>query len=426
MWKKRELSIFGKILIIKTLAISKITFLLLNLIPPNDIIKKIKTLLFNFIWGKRDRIKRHILRQDIIHGGVNMLDIETYCLALSASWVPQIINSQQNNWSFYGKQYLRSFDDISKLNYTDSLVFEKLNSLPSFYKNIIISFCKVNQTEKPVSRDEILNTYIWGNKWISYETASKKHVIYFKSWIESGIIYVKDIKVTQGSIDERYIYNKLRTKNNYLAEIFTLKKALQTYLSTILENIPIERLENATQNQENDRIIPLLRCLEFSTIYQKKILDIKENKLAEFNYKVLHNILPCGVNLYMWRIIDTKKCDICNIDEDISHLLYNCEIANSIWRILSKILQRNISTTDVIISEHCEPHIVDVITIICYGIFKYWILSKDTKTKRNVNTFLASLRAYINNRCMYDLHWQKLYLNKDTVNILKRIRDTAF
>ena len=117
----------------------------------------------------------------------------------------------------------------------------------------------------------------------------------------------------------------------------------------------------------------------------------------------------------MWRIIDTKKCDICNIDEDISHLLYNCEIANSIWRILSPYR-----------SEHCEPHIVDVITIICYGIFKYWILSKDTKTKRNVNTFLACLRAYINYRCMYDLHWQKLYLNKDTVNILKRIRDTAF
>ena len=153
-----------------------------------------------------------------------MLDIETYCLALSASWVPRIINSQQNNWSFYGKQYLRSFDDISKLNYMDSLVFEKLNSLPSFCENISISFCKVNQTEKPVSRDEILNTYIWGNKWISYETASKKHVIYFKSLIESGIIYVKDIKVTQGSIDERYIYNKSRTKNNYLAEIFTLKK----------------------------------------------------------------------------------------------------------------------------------------------------------------------------------------------------------
>ena len=80
------------------------------------------------------------------------------------------------------------------------------------------------------------------------------------------------------------------------------------------------------------------QTLEFSTIYQKKILDIKENKLAEFNYKVLHNILPCGVNLNMWRIIDTKKCDICNIDEDIPHLLYNCEIANSIWRIVSKIV----------------------------------------------------------------------------------------
>ena len=34
MWKKRELSIFGKIL-----AISKITFPLLNLIPPNELKK---------------------------------------------------------------------------------------------------------------------------------------------------------------------------------------------------------------------------------------------------------------------------------------------------------------------------------------------------------------------------------------------------
>ena len=40
--KRRELSLFSKILILKTLAISKKTFLLLNLIPPNDIIKKIK------------------------------------------------------------------------------------------------------------------------------------------------------------------------------------------------------------------------------------------------------------------------------------------------------------------------------------------------------------------------------------------------
>ena len=310
MWKKKELSIFGKILFLKTLAISN------NF----SITKFDSSKRYNFTWGKRDKIKRYILRKDIIHGGVNMIDIETYCLALSTSWVPRIINSQQNNLSFYGKQYLGSFDDISKLNYSDSLDFEKLNHIPSFYKHVIISFCKVNQTEKPVSRDEILNTYIWGNKWITYETASKKQVIYYKSWIESCIIYVKAIKVTQGSIDERYIYNKLRTKNNYLAEIFTFKKTLQT----------------------------------------------------------------------------------------------------------SKIVQRNINVIDVIISEHCEPHIVKVITIICYGIFKYRILSKDTKTKRTVNTFLASLGAYTSYRCMYDLHWQKVYLNKDTVNILKRIIDTAF
>ena len=64
-------------------------------------------------------------------------------------------------------------------------------------------------------------------------------------------------------------------------------------------------------------------------LFIKKRLDIKENKLAEFNYKVSHTILPCGLNLIMWRNNETKKCNIYNICENSLHLLYHCEIANS-------------------------------------------------------------------------------------------------
>ena len=127
--------------------------------------------------------------------------------------------------------------------------------------------------------------------------------------------------------------------------------------------------------------------------------------------------------LRRWPSIETTLC------ESLVFAELSVYLRITDWSVITPHRTIHIQQLYLIISSsepHCEPHIVDVITIICYGIFKYWILSKDTKTKRNVNTFLASLRAYINYRCMYDLHWQKLYLNKDTVNILKRIRDTAF
>ena len=51
-WKSRDLTIFGKITITKTLAISKlITFGAQNLTIPASIIKLINETLFQFIWG---------------------------------------------------------------------------------------------------------------------------------------------------------------------------------------------------------------------------------------------------------------------------------------------------------------------------------------------------------------------------------------
>ena len=65
------------------------------------------------------------------------------------------------------------------------------------------------------------------------------------------------------------------------------------------------------------------QTLEFSTIYQKKkILDIKENKLVEFNYKVLHNILPCGVNLNICGVLLIPKSVIFAISMKIFHIYF--------------------------------------------------------------------------------------------------------
>ena len=73
LWKRRDLTIFEKITIIKSLVLPIITFTSQSTCVPPDAVKHINRIFFDFIWGKRDRIKRNIMYQDILRGGVNML-----------------------------------------------------------------------------------------------------------------------------------------------------------------------------------------------------------------------------------------------------------------------------------------------------------------------------------------------------------------
>ena len=42
-------------------------------------------------------------------------------------------------------------------------------------------------------------------------------------------------------------------------------------------------------------------------IFMKKVLLEKEIKLKEFNFKLLHGILPCNKNLKRWQIKDSEQ-----------------------------------------------------------------------------------------------------------------------
>ena len=94
LWRRRNLSIFGKSVVLKTLIISKLLFVSSILtFPPPDILQRINKLIFSFLWGNRERIKRKTLIGSIENGGVGMIDFESKIHSLKASWVQRIINN---------------------------------------------------------------------------------------------------------------------------------------------------------------------------------------------------------------------------------------------------------------------------------------------------------------------------------------------
>ena len=53
-WSKRNCSIMGKICVVKSLLLPQIIFAMQALVAPADIIKKLNTLFFRFIWKKKN------------------------------------------------------------------------------------------------------------------------------------------------------------------------------------------------------------------------------------------------------------------------------------------------------------------------------------------------------------------------------------
>ena len=66
LWRRRNLSLIGKITIFKTLAFSKIIFISYLSYVPNPIIKKLEKIKKEFIWnGKRPKVKHSALLGDV-------------------------------------------------------------------------------------------------------------------------------------------------------------------------------------------------------------------------------------------------------------------------------------------------------------------------------------------------------------------------
>ena len=53
---------------------------------------------------------------------------------------------------------------------------------------------------------------LWGNNNITIFNKDKKinMSLFFESWINSGLIFLTDLKITSSELDEVYIYEKLQ------------------------------------------------------------------------------------------------------------------------------------------------------------------------------------------------------------------------
>ena len=115
-WRIRKLTIFGRVLICKTLALPKLVYAASLLPIPNGIVKRINKILFNFIWGCKDRVRRKTVINRVRDGGLQMLDVENHFLALKGAWVPRVSMNSHKIYAQIGSYYVDKIADIYHYN----------------------------------------------------------------------------------------------------------------------------------------------------------------------------------------------------------------------------------------------------------------------------------------------------------------------
>ena len=82
IWRSRNLSLFGRVLITRSLSIPHLIYSM------SMLVSSVTTSLFDFIWCKKpDKIKRQVMYQDYVDGGLRVPNMEVMAKSLKLAWI---------------------------------------------------------------------------------------------------------------------------------------------------------------------------------------------------------------------------------------------------------------------------------------------------------------------------------------------------
>ena len=75
---------------------------------PTDVIKRMKRMIFKFLWKEPDKVIRLSVINSVEIGGLNLADLETHVKSIRLPWVPRTLDcSREGSWKSYFKHFLK-------------------------------------------------------------------------------------------------------------------------------------------------------------------------------------------------------------------------------------------------------------------------------------------------------------------------------
>ena len=356
MWRARDLTLFGRVLIINSLGLSQLVYSASNLTVPQETTPIIKTKLFNFLWkSKRDKIKRAGLYQDRGKGGICMTDGETMIKALRLAWIPRLLTPEIRNWKTIPDYYLRKFGGLNFLlrcNYD----VKYIDGLPLFYRNMLTFFDELKKSL--LLYDGMQDMVLFNNK----EILVGGKPVFIKEWFDRNILSIKDLLISNGQLlsFQKFI-NKYDCNTNFL-QFYQVISAIPKYLVIKARNtkppenklytrnnflFPLDPYTQIQLEKAKTRDFYCLLIRKIHTVsqtgpmkwnsitrldenaWEKNFTSLKnickETKLKEFQFKLIHRIVVTKKELHRYGIKADDECLCCGEKDSIEHTFLNCQ-----------------------------------------------------------------------------------------------------
>lgn len=438
-WRKRNLTLFGRVMIIKSLALSQVVHLLMFNQVPSSIIIRLNKMFFTFLWNtKVEKVRRCDVVKNCANGGLKMVDVEKKLISFRLRWLGRLVNdmSSKSMWKILGNFWFNRFGGLNLILNSDFQVYNVKSmfegGMPLFYVEIIRAWTLVDKRQLG-SKPPVEKNILWHNQYIVFN----KRPLFYEEWFQSGIVRLEDILTINGkfkSLEE--IISLLRSRKSKRCAIFDYLKLRQAIPRIWLAHIPNDRnqeilqltipklmigktvkeLQDVTSKYFYNNLIQQeggnTRCCFFwenitklnitwKRCFERNMVLVKENKLREFNFRVLYNLLPVKRNLCKWNMIDDAKCLICQEDEDIIHALVTCKLNRQFWSYIiwmtQKVFRKRIDiNVDLLMKNNDYEDIDDFINIAFWSVYKLILIRNykgvDNRESSLKYVFVAELR----------------------------------
>ena len=355
----RDLTLYGKSLLAKTLGVSQLVYAASLLSVPNVVIKIVQTQLFSLLWkNKKEKIKRAVIYQPLVEGGLNFINFATMVKSLRLAWISRLLGDTDDSWKVIPNFYFSDYGGLKfffKCNYNS----ESINTcLPNFYRELLKYSQEFKNKTNIFPYGEFL---LWNKKAITIEDYS----VFWRSWFKRKILYVQDVlNAEENFLTIEEFQNKFKIKINYL-HYLQLIAAIPSDLKKKAATIEVPSQELLNTAKLSSSVIPSLdltemhckncykilngdsiteptgikdwrnNCPHYFKDWGKKISFIykatKDNKLRQFSFRILHRILMTKKELFKFRLVEDQVCTLCLKPDSIEHTFLDCTVTTAFY-----------------------------------------------------------------------------------------------
>lgn len=364
-WENRNLTTLGKITVIKTLVISKVTHILMTLpVEQSKTLDQLEKIFLKFIWnGKNDKIKRNTVYKPIPEGGLNMVNIKIFQQALHITWIRRLFNQNPASWKsiinqecpaidkikYYGPLYCNRYINLTKnmfwvnvlqsfkqyaTKYSASNRIEQYKYEPLFYNNRLKIDPNLNGSYKLQSRGVyLLHQMI---NWEEKRLMTRQEV---NSKYSTNIDFISIAHITQIIKNDLEKVNWIndggicRNENNttsFMHNIQKDEKGTKRIYSELLYNVNHKEIQKRWNKYH-------LHNLDFERIFNVIHKSLSCTRLKWLQIRITYKILTTNKSVAIYDNNQTPLCTFCaEKEEDICHLFYDCKIVRKFWQQLEQ------------------------------------------------------------------------------------------